>query len=611
MDEQAASSPEITIEAETVDEAIAAAAANFGCHPMQIRYRTLTEPRRGFFGWGRCNARIRAWFHDAVSQQVDGALKAVRDMDGHFLVELRGRDVMLTVYAPLGKGHPIDVGKALVAIRDYDPEHLDEALVKAVVVKADGQPHQVARLLIEGERDGYFSLHIAADSLEASVTLFPPRRGGREVSLGDISIALVKHGIVTGLDMTELEVALMEHHYNAPIRVATGMLPDPGSTGRLEYFFRTDKHRINFREDEQGRVDLKALDLIESVKAGTRLARKHPPRPGRPGADVYGRPIAPPVGKEVELPSGENVYVEGDSLHAAIDGHVCVVGGHVQVSPFYHVKGDVNYAVGNIDFKGTVSVDGLVEDEFSLKATGSAFVRKSIGKCRVEVGGNLVVVGGILGRQGADIRVGGDLIALFVENSRIEVQGQLVVHELILHSDVAVGGHLVMNGSRATLIGGSAYAGGDITVRAIGGEGTTRTHVRAGIRLNHMKRLREIRVQQVEDEERLVKVEEAIKMLEARGQDAVAPADPRMAPLRSSGAQLQSRLKAHRDALRVVEAEILESSTGARIHVLDTAMAGTRIEIGNASLTLNAPVQYATFTRVGGEIKINPYSGDL
>lgn len=599
--------------ADTVAEAVAKAAEDLGVPVAGVRYRVLEEPKAGFLGWGARKARVQVWVHDSVGRHLEGALKSVRDLDGHHLVEVRGRELILSVFAPLGAGKPVAVERVLAAVEEYSPESLDKEAVRDTVSRADGTERVVGRLAREGERDGTFELHVSDDAMRCNVVLLPPRRGGRDVTLGAIRDELLARGITTGIDAGEVEAALADRRYNVAFRVASGRPPTPGTPGRIDWNFRTDRHRLQLEEDERGRVDFRELGLIESVKVGDLLARRIPPLRGEPGEDIYGRTIAAPEPEPVAFPEGENVVVEGDTLRAAIDGHVSLVGARVQVSPFLHVKGDVNYEVGNIDFAGTVCVDGLVEDAFSLKASGSAFVRKSIGKCRVEVGGNLVVVGGILGRQEADIRVGGDLVALFVEHSRLLVHGELMVHELILHSDVVVGGHLVMNGTRAALVGGSAFAGGDVTVRSVGGEGTTRTHIRAGVRIEHLEQVRTVRAAQAEDEEKLGKVEEALRALDHRGGSTptVAAGDPRIAQLRATQAQLQSRLKAHREALRALDAALTQTSIGARVHVLGTAMAGTRIEIGAASLVLSAPVQYATFTRVGSEIKMNPYSGDL
>lgn len=41
----------------------------------------------------------------------------------------------------------------------------------------------------------------------------------------------------------------------------------------------------------------------------------------------------------------------------------------VFIEPVYTIKGDIDYSVGNIDFKGSVRIGGNVVAGFSIKAT--------------------------------------------------------------------------------------------------------------------------------------------------------------------------------------------------------------------------------------------------
>jgi uncharacterized protein (DUF342 family) len=605
---------EIVIEAVTLEAALNEAAKRLACRNSHVRHRLLQAPQKGVFGFGARPARIRAWRHDPLARHIDQALQTVRDMDGHFGIEIAGRDILLTVYPPIGAGRALTWKKILVAVKEFGPETIDELAVMQAVDEADTLPHAVAQIHEAGERDGRFLIRVSPDRMSADVTLIPPRKGGRDIVLGDLRDELVKEGIVFGVDSAAIEIARAEARYNTPIRIADGVAPVSPEPGRIRYTFQIDRHATVARADESGRIDHRELGLIQSVTAGDELARVIPPSGGSPGRDVYGNEIpAPPVAAAV-LPEGENVLSDGVTLKAGIAGHVALVRGRVVVSPVYHVKGDVNYEVGNIDFEGTVCIDGLVEDAFTIRAGGSLFVRKSIGKCRVHAGGNVVVVGGILGRQEAEITAGGDLVALFVENAKLDVGGNLVVEEVILHSDALVGGDLVMSGARASLVGGVTIVGGDVTVRSIGGEATSRSNVRAGVPRELVLRERKDRAQIHDFEAKLVKIDEALKVVDqtsSGGDAAPGPLQARIAQLRATRAQMQARLRLLRDSLRSIDHEIDAHAARAAIHVIDMAMPGTRIEIGTASLVLNTPVQYATFRRHGGEVHVYPYEGSL
>jgi len=268
----------------------------------------------------------------------------------------------------------------------------------------------------------------------------------------------------------------------------------------------------------------------------------------------------------------------------------------------------VNYESGNIDFDGTVRIDGLIEDGFSVKARGSLFVKKSIGKCKIDVGGNLVVMGGIVGRSDASINVAGDLVALFIENSTVFVGKDLVVGETILHSEVAATGNLSMSGGRAAVIGGAVSVGGHITVRTIGGEATTRTIVRAGVKPERAKAISALRSEAVALEDKAAKIQDALRRFEHRAEGETEIGTEKIDQLRSTLSQIRARIKGLGESQKRIEMTVDQEARGAKVHVQDTAMAGTRIEIGGATLQLTAPVEYATFQRSGAEIKFFPFN---
>lgn len=545
--------------------------------------------------------------NDSVSKFVDHALKLVQDLNGHFRVEVSGRDLLLTIYPASGTGVPVDETTIYQELMSYEPETIDESDLTRLVKEADAKRHVIGRLSHEGERDAQFRVDVADDAMSARITLVPPKKGGREMSVDIILKGMAAKGVVFGIDRGAIESALARRAWQTPITVAAGKPPEEGDRGRIGFTFRTDKHVIHFKENEQGRVDYRELELIESVKAGQVLAERIPPGKGEPGRNVRGEIIPASPGPPAAMPEGVNVYTVENELKASLDGSVTLVDGKVIVSPVYHVAGDVNYEIGNIDFDGTVRVDGLIEDVFSVKARGSLFVKKSIGKCRIDVSGNVVVMGGILGRSEAEIMVGGDLVALFIGNSKVTVGKNLIVGEMIMHSDVSVGGNFSMTGGRAALVGGTVTVAGDITVRTIGGE-ATRTVVRAGVNPALLKTLSDQRAESILLEEKLTKIHDALRRIEARAEDSVEVEGEKIELLRSSHSQLRARIKALADGIRSLEAAINEGARHARINVLETAMSGTRIEIGNAVLHLTAPVEYATFRLSGDEVRFSPYS---
>ena len=598
----------ILISAKNLREAIKTAAEKLGCPERNIRYQIIQNPRYIFFGLWSQSAKIIAWKHDALNMHVAEALRAASDIDGHISTELINSELRLTVYAPIGRGIPVSFEKVITNLREYEPDELDEEKVRDLVNRADGKSETVGRISKSGGRDGTFSIDVSKDGMEAYLTLFPPGKGGRKIDLEDIIKGLVREGIVYGLKEDIIKWAISENRYNESILIAEGNSPVPGADGRLEFKFRKDLHIIKLKEDEKGRVDYKNLELIEMVKAGDILIERIPSELGEAGKNVYGKESLPLSGKDVELPQGENIKVEGNTMLAGIEGHVIWSTGKVTISPVYYAKGDVNYSTGNIDFNGTVCIDGLVEDSFSVKAGGSIIVKKSIGKCKISAGGNVTVLGGILGRQEAEIDIDGDLVALFIENAKLKVKGNLITSEMILHSNAIVGGEIFLNGVRAALVGGSVTAGRDITVRSIGGEGTSRTSVRAGVKYKYAVKQLELKEEMARIDSIIEKIDTAIKQVESNKETSSDYVNTTKQLITRKN-QIQLHLKALREESRTLENEIDLNSAHASINVYELVMPGTKIEIGNTSMVISNNIKYVTFKKLGVKINVMPYEG--
>ena len=595
------------VEAENLANALRIAATKLACPPERLRHKIIQEPRAGVLGLFSRKARVMAWFDDGAERHIDQAIHAVGNLDGNFVVEVRDTELLLTVFPPSGSGRAIDENSIFIELMEYEPEGLDEILLAQVAREADGAPHVIGKMDSSVSRDGKVEFQVADDAMTATMMLAPPRKGGRDISGQEIAVALVQAGIVHGIDANAVEKALQEKNYFHPMPIAAGSEPATGEAGVIAFMFRTDSHIVNFKEDKSGRVDYHDVDLIQEVRSGDVLARRVPAGPGKPGRDVLGGEIPARRGKEAKLPSGKNVFVDGNELKSGIDGHVSFEYGDVIVSPIYHVRGDVNLETGNIDYNGTVRVDGLIEDGFSVTTKGSLFVKKSIGKCRIDVAANLVVIGGILGRDEAVIKTGGDIVALFIEHSSVRAGRDVVVGEVILHSDVIAGRNLMMNGTRGAFIGGHVSTGSNITVRTLGGEGATRTHVRAGVKPDLLESTRSMDAELHDLEEKLAKIREALKLMETKGSQ-IADIERKRVLLMQSEAQIRTRIRVLSDALKNLGNKIETDSAHARIHVLDTALSGTRVEIGSTHLLLPTDVHYATFKKMAGEIKIFTYS---
>jgi len=90
-----------------------------------------------------------------------------------------------------------------------------------------------------------------------------------------------------------------------------------------------------------------------------------------------------------------------------------------------------------VEYEGKITVHGIVQDGFRVK--GAALIAREIGKAQVDVSGDVVVYGGILG---AKIRSQGNVNAVHIYDSRIEAMGNVVVDKGVVDSQISTSGKL-------------------------------------------------------------------------------------------------------------------------------------------------------------------------
>lgn len=599
--------PSIVVEGDSLEAAIEEGARRLGVTRREVRHWVLEEGRRGLLGLGARPWRVRVEKRDLLTPRLEEALRIAADIDGSFEVSHEGRNVYLLVRPPIGSGRPADPAEIAQALRELETEGWTIDDVKAAVARATARPERIGQFRFAGEIDSYLKVQVEEGRMRAYATIVPPRRGGRDMDLDGALKGLAKAGVTHGVRREEVALALERKFYNEPILAAEGTPPRHGLDGRVEFYVRTDRHRAYFVEDAHGRVDWRETGFIENVVEGQPLARLVPPTDGEDGRDVTGMRLPARPGKPARLPAGTNVVVDGDVVRAAVTGHVSMVAGRLRVDPIFQVAGDIDMTVGNIRFQGTVEVGGAVEDGFVVEATGSVLVRKSVGKARIRAGGNIVVLGGIAGKDEAEIEAEGDVVAKYIERANVRAGRDVVVGEAILHSEITAGEEVVVETGRGAIIGGSVTALRRVSAKVIGGEAAARATVRVGVDPDVLRRIEALHEEIRREEARLGPVEEALRLVACR--DVPPDIAAKRKDLEAARDRIRGVAAERRERLRALEASLEVLDPPPVVKVADRAYAGTRIEIGRAFVVLQEPARYihCSFRRVGGEVQVGPF----
>lgn len=334
-----------------------------------------------------------------------------------------------------------------------------------------------------------------------------------KIESSDIKKALAKNNINYGIKETKFKEILAEPNKSKKILIAEGKAPVPGKDGRLIFNFDENKKNIGtLRAD--GTMDFHSLNLINNIRKGEKIVTKVKSKPGKPGMSVNGRKIAAPKVKSPKLPHSLNTCQKDNSLYAAIDGQIVREYQKIVVKEVYTVNGDVDLSTGNIDFVGSVKVNGDVKDGFKIKADGDIEISGNVGCCELKSTGNILIKKGFIGRNEGTASADGEFFARFIENVTIEAENVRVA-ETIMHSDIKACGGVEVTRGRGLVVGGKINSRNYIEANLIGSRLATKTVLEIGMMSEVKEKLKEAKKEKEKVEENLNKIKKSIKILES------------------------------------------------------------------------------------------------
>lgn len=455
--------------------------------------------------------------------------------------------------------------------------------------------------------DCIYEISVTQDSMEAHLTVIPPK-GGRGVNLDDIFEQLKIKNIKFGVLEEEIESIANNKIYNNSILIAKGKPPINGEDAILKYHFDTSNERKVCISDD-GKVDFRELSLIKNVNENQILVTMIPSTKGVNGQNVYGEDVQAKDGKKVNLPRGKNVAIteDGLSLISTIKGEVKLVDNKVSVFPVYEVNSNVDNTTGNIRFVGKVIVKGNVLTGFVIEAYEDVEIYGVVEGAQIYSKGNIILHRGIQGMNRGELRCDGDLIAKFIENSRVHAKGNIQT-EAIMHSMIYCGKKLEVKGKKGLLVGGEIRASEEIKAKVIGSPMATVTDIEVGTNPEMRSKYESLKMEMRNSTENLLKLTQAVDLLTKIGRSTELT-EEKKALLNKSivmKLQMQNKIEQLKSEISYLESYIEEISNG-KIKVEGLVYPGTKVTIGSNSMYIKDQIQYVTFYRYGGEIKIGSF----
>jgi uncharacterized protein len=619
---------EVVVVADSVKQALKLAAVEMQTDPIQLDYKILNKGGSQLFGLRRLPYRVHVFrakedtrFADledmnvslsgAMAQSVfnEDAPIAI-NADGKILVRIYRTGVYIFVRPPVGDGQKVTMPVALEKLRQAGVNAYDKGRLENEVRTQSGKQIKIAEWTPKPDADSQLQIEISADHQRATMTMSRPRPGGRHLQVADIMQALKANGVQYGFKENIIEKALEEEVYTTPVIVAEGKPAQNGRDGFVDYKIRIDK-KVEFKEDESGRVDFLERDLVENVVQGQVLAELVPAQRGQEGRDLFNKITPAKNGNPVTIRPGPGTMLsdDGKKLLAEKNGQVLYRGGILSVHDMFTINGDVGITTGNITFLGSIMVTGNIDDNMHVKAAGSIEVAGTIQKSFVEAEGDIVVRQGIIGRDNAQIEsTAGSVYGKFLQNATCMAEGDVVLAENIMHSKVYAGGNVICNGKRAQLVGGEIICGGVVRVKSLGAMAATPTHIIAGVNPRAMQQMKQIAQIEKQLKGKLESTEQNLKTL--MQQKSAAPEafgdakEEQLVKTLAFKEKLEERLReAFSEQANIAEYMKDANSYGA-VHVEKTVFPGVTIEINGASFSVQDEYNNVTFVEEAGRINI-------
>lgn len=460
------------------------------------------------------------------------------------------------------------------------------------------------------EKKYVFNIIVSANRLTAYLRVVFCEKGVK-INPKDVFDNMKEQNIIYGIKESEINYYCEKGEYYKELVIAEGLPAVHGNNASLEYNFKIDDS-VEFQEKEDGTIDFKNINNIRSIEKDGLLCTLIPASEGKKGIDVYGIEIPYNRGKDLELPNGKNTYRSSDNLQlfSSVDGAINFNGRNIDINTVHTVK-NVDQSTGNIDFLGSVVVQGDVRAGFTVKAKDDIVVRGMVEGATLISGKDILISNGMNGRDVGSLTAEGNITSKYLENANIKASKN-VFSDAIINCNVFAGENIILKGSRGIIIGGECVAGESIRAKTIG----TKNNIQSKIEINLEKYMELHRSQKNQNLINKIKAEIEIKEKEiAEINEKLnyltpfikkSPANEKMYKLlilkrsdinKSINELKTSMMEIDNENKKIVDHKVICSGI---------IYANTRITIGWFKFTVRDDLSYSKIYNDGNDIHISP-----
>ena len=540
--------------------------------------------------------------------------------DSGYKFEFRNDGVYLTIYPNSADSLLFELSDMRQILKECGVVDYDVALLSRTLREARGDPQRIANPVnmseelleriksgeaVDTNQDEAYAkiiVDIARDKMKATVK-YDTKNGSRLPTFEMLMEELVNKGVSYGIDEEGIKHGIESL---SPFVAANGTPPIPGENAYIDRKFDLGvKGRPVM--DEYDRVDYKDLNLFVLVKANDTLAIRIPQTKGTPGKNIFGEVVPAQNGRPIPMPEGKNTKVLGEhQLIATINGQIVDTGTKISVDPRLVIKGAVGVGTGDIDFDGSVQINGDVKQGFTVKATGDIEIKGGVSGAEV-VGRSIVISGGITGAKRGKVVAEHDVRAAFAENAIVEAGRDIYIADVTLHSTLRAGKKIVVEGKHGQITGGLTVAGEEVTAKVIGNQAYVITRVSVGVDPNLQKEYHEVCKSYKEGKKRLLHITQTLNTL-SKIDISQLPQEriDQINAITRSQFPIAGQLK--RDEQRILELEEkLSEVKNGKVRADDVMYPGSRISINAVVKNVQEEYRHCTMSLQEGEVTLGAF----
>ncbi|MEM0910008.1 MAG: FapA family protein [Pseudomonadota bacterium] len=249
-------------------------------------------------------------------------------------------------------------------------------------------------------------ISIAEDGMQATLSLHT-KSGDKTLSTFQVIEALRDKGVVRGVSTKAIDSLLVktrdaqEGTVTSAI-VAKGLPARPGKHSYIKPLVSTALARLlKHQESEKATTDIQKLADAILVTPGQAVAQRIPPTKGRAGYTVTDRLLTAEPGQWKDIELGDNTQISENNeniIVSVIAGQPKFDNACMSILEMMFSKG-VSAATENIDYSGSVLIDGDVTEDAQIIATGDVIINGFVESSLIRAGGDILITQGATGQM--------------------------------------------------------------------------------------------------------------------------------------------------------------------------------------------------------------------